>query len=161
MSKEQEKVDNLNSLKDELMQRFNEIKEVSAKDMEIDDIDLDAESLRTPKLYSKYNNMYSDELIKLRQLYSMKEKINIERWKWLSGKQTNKYYADYGVPNEKVLKGDLDMYLKSDSIYIAINEVVGLQKLITDMLEKTCKEISNRGFHIKSAIDWRRFCSGG
>lgn len=160
-SKEQEKIDNLNALKQELLERLDQIKESSSADMVIDDMDLDSESLRTPKLYSLYNNMYSDELVRLRQLYSMKEKIYLERWKYFTGKQTNKYYSDFGVPNEKVLKGDLEMYIKADGIYIAMNEIIGIQRLVTDKLEKICKEISNRGFHIKSAIDWRRFVSGG
>ena len=31
---------------------------------------------------------------------------------------------------------------------------------VIDFLDRTLKQISNRGFQIKNAIDWRKFTSG-
>ena len=41
-----------------------------------------------------------------------------------------------------------------------LKQKVEYLKTICDYLDKTIKQISNRGFLIKDAIEWRKFTSG-
>lgn len=157
----EKRIEQITDITKQVNETIKEIKESSDKDLEIDECDLDSEALRTPKLYSKYNNMYTDELVKLKRLFQSKEKTHLERYKYYLGKQTNKYYSEYGQFNEKVLKTEIETYMKADPIMVELNILISTQKVLADMLERICKEISNRGYHIKSAIEWRRFQVGG
>lgn len=156
----EERIEKLNGIKDDIIKKMNKLKEDSLKDLEIQDFDLDTASLKTPVLFGKYNNLYSDEAANFRSLLKAKDKVFVERSKFLLGKQNNKYYSDYGLQPEKILKSELDIYIKVDPIYSIMNEIVSLQKIYVDSIEKITKEITGRGYHIKAAIDWRKFTSG-
>ena len=62
--------------------------------------------------------------------------------------------------NLKILKQDVDKYLKSDDELIKLEQKVTYVQSVVDYLDRTVKIISNRGFQIKNAIDWRKFTSG-
>lgn len=155
-----DKLETLKSMKEELMQNLDTLKLMISDEVTIDEIDLDGESLRTPKLHSKWIGVLSDEAIKHKQINSLGKKLYLERWKYWQGKQTDKYYAEYGIVHEKILKTDIDIYLKSDDYLIAFNEVMDVQDQIVSLVERTIKEIGSRTFHIRAAIDWRRFSAG-
>ena len=156
----QEDADALKEMIQTIMTRYEEIKDQAESDTEIDEFDLDRELLRTPKLHSKYLNLFTENTLYLKDLYSFKEKVKLERWKYWQGKQSDRYYTDNGPVHEKILKTDLDKYLGADDKLKLVNDACSAQKAICDYLERTLKEIGNRGFHIKSAIEWRKFCNG-
>jgi len=150
----------LTEMKDDVLDKFKTLKSESSTDLEIDEVDLDTEVLKTPKLHSKYLNMYSEEVIRLKDLYSFSAKVKLERWKYWNGKQTDEYYARNGIQHEKILKTDIEKYLNADEKMTLVNDIITIQKTIVEHLEKVLKEIGTRNFHIKAAIDWRKFTSG-
>lgn len=150
----------LSELVNHLTKSYEKIKESAQEDIKIDEFDLDREVLRTPNIVYKYNNLFTDHTINLKDLYSLKEKTKLERWRYWSGKQTDRYYADNGIVHEKILKSDLDIYLNADEKLTLINEAIAVQKAIVDYLERTIKELNSRNFHCKVALDWRKFTSG-
>lgn len=150
----------LEEMKQTITDRLSIIKEEADKDLEIDDIDLDRALLDTPKLHAKWLSYFTDETMNLKDLYGLKEKVKLERWKYWMGKQSDQYYAKNGLVHDKILKSDVDKYLSADDKLAIVNDIISVQKGLTDYIEKVMKEIGNRGFHIKSIIDWRRFTSG-
>ena len=60
----------------------------------------------------------------------------------------------------KLIKQDVDKYLKSDDEIINLEQKVTYIQTDVDYLDRTIKLISNRGFQIKNAIDWQKFTSG-
>lgn len=150
----------LNELIDELKENFVKLVEKTEKEVAIDEFEIDTEALRTPKIHQKYSVMLSQESVKLVKLGQIQKKIYMERWKYYNGKQTDKYYAKHGHVNDKILKSDIDKYMNADARLACANELLEIQKQTVNYLERTIREISNRGFHIKAFIDWRRFESG-
>lgn len=148
-------------LKVSIRERLDDIKDLSKKDLSIDEFELDTALLQTPHLHGKWLSMYTDETINLKELYGLKERVKLERWKYYTGTQTNEYIAKNGILHEKILKSDVEKYLNADSKLSLVNDVVSMQKALTDYLEQTIREIRNRGFHIKSILDYRKFISGG
>jgi len=147
-------------LKDDIMAELESIKTNAAIDLALDDFDLDSEVLKTPKVHTRYNDLFTDHTLKLKDLYALKEKTKLERWKYYQGRQTDKYYVDHGIIHEKILKSDVDKYLAADEKLIIVNEIVSVQKAIADYLERCIKEIQSRNFHCRVAIDWRKFQNG-
>lgn len=156
----QSDADALNELIQSIKDRYIEIKTKAEEDLEIDEIDLDSALLAIPKLHAKWLDLFTENTIFLKELYSLKEKTKLERWKYYSGKQSDRYVAENGIIHEKILKTDIDKYLAADDKLKLVNDACTHQKALTDYIEKVLKEIGNRGFHVKAIIDWRRFQSG-
>lgn len=150
----------LKEYKKEMEESFKALREVVAGEVALDMIRLDEEALKTPKLHNRWLAEMSEAAYYFKQIKNSQKKLELERWKYWMGKQTDQYYAEYGIPHEKSLKTDLDKYLGADEFLIEMNEMVELQSQKVDFLEQTVKGISNRGFTIRNAIEWRRFEAG-
>ena len=55
---------------------------------------------------------------------------------------------------------ELKDFIESDEEWIKANQKVKYLETIVDFLDRTLRQISNRTFTIKNAIDWRKFTSG-
>ena len=60
----------------------------------------------------------------------------------------------------KILRQDVDKYLDADSEIQKTKQKIKYLEVVVDYLDKTVKQISNRGFLIKNSIDWRKFING-
>lgn len=154
------KLDDLAYLDVSIDKEYDQLKETISDDLDIDDMSLDSESLKTPRLYSKYLFTYTESLNKLRKIQDIQSKVKLERWRYYVGKQSTLYYKEHGQVHDKILKSDVDMYMNADDYVISITAIFDKQKRLCDLLEKTLKEINQRSYHIKSVIEWRKFESG-
>ena len=129
------------------------------KDLKINDTELDLESLKTPQLH----NQYLKHLTKYKLMLSRSEtEYNIlkrEKWEYYTGKADPSVYAQNPF-QFKLLKSDVDKYLESDIDLQKLKQKVDYIQTTVDFLDRTIRQISNRGFTIKNAIDWRKFTSG-
>ena len=138
---------------------FDELQALADKDLKINDTELDLESLKTPQLHNKYmkfHNQYTNLLKKSEQDLA---RLTREKWEYYTGKADPSVYQQKPF-NIKLLKPDVDKYLKSDDDLIKLEQKVTYVQSVVDYLDRTVKIISNRGFQIKNAIDWRKFTSG-
>ena len=138
---------------------FDELQALADKDLKINDTELDLESLKTPQLHNKYmkfHNQYTNLLKKSEQDLA---RLTREKWEYYTGKADPSVYQQKPF-NIKLLKPDVDKYLKSDDELIKLEQKVTYVQSVVDYLDRTIKIISNRGFQIKNAIDWRKFTSG-
>ena len=82
-----------------------------------------------------------------------------QKWEYYTGKAPAEVYTLKPF-NLKLLKTDVDKYLDSDPELAKYKQKVDYIQTVVDFLDRTIKQISNRGFQIKNAIDWRKFTSG-
>ena len=129
------------------------------KDLKINDTELDLESLKTPQLH----NQYLKHLTKYKLMLSRSETeysiMKRQKWEYYTGKADPSVYAEKPF-SFKLLKTDVDKYLDSDPELAKYKQKVDYIQTVVDFLDRTIKQISNRGFQIKNAIDWRKFTSG-
>ena len=65
---------------------LSEIQELWKKDCQIDDIELDASSLRVPQLHAKYAELLaSKKLIQIQYEHKLKD-LYKDKWLWYTGK---------------------------------------------------------------------------
>jgi hypothetical protein len=64
-------------------------------------------------------------------------------------------------PRGMILKSDIPMYMDADQDIINMSLKIGLQQEKVELLESIIKSLTNRGFQIKSAIEWTKFTMGG
>ena len=138
---------------------LEKLQEQADKDLKLNETELDLESLKTPQLHNKYMKHLTNFKLLLSKAESDLYILKREKWEYYTGKSDASVYAQKPF-NLKILKQDVDKYLDSDiDIQRAKHKVEYLQTT-TDFLDKTIRQISNRTFTIKNAIEWRKFTSG-
>jgi len=60
----------------------------------------------------------------------------------------------------KILRQDVDKYIDTDIELQKVKQKVDYLNTIVDYLDRTIRQISNRTFTIKNAIEWKKFTSG-
>ena len=138
---------------------LEKLQEQADKDLKINDTELDLESLKTPQLhnqYMKYLTKYKLMLSRAETEYSILKK---EKWEYYTGKADASVYAEKPF-DLKILRTDIDKYLDSDEDLQKQKQKVDYLSTTVDFLDRTIRQIGNRGFTIKNAIDWRKFTSG-
>ena len=138
---------------------LEKLQELADSDLKINDTELDLESLKTPQLHNKYMKHLTKFKLMLSRaegdLYNAKREL----WEYYTGKADPAVYQLKPF-NLKILKQDVDKYIESDEEWIKANQKVKYLETIVDFLDRTLRQISNRTFTIKNAIDWRKFTSG-
>ncbi len=138
---------------------LEELQDQASKDLAIDDTQLDIESLSTPTLHSKYLKIYSTYALMLKKEEGDYSKLHIKKWLFYTGKASPEEYKDNDF-QLKVLRQDVDKFIDADDLIIKQRQKIEYLKQICKFCEDTLKQINNRGFQIKNAIDWRRFTEG-
>ena len=129
------------------------------KDLKINDTELDLESLKTPQLHNKYMKHYTKFKLMLTRAETDYSQVKRQKWEYYTGKADASVYAEKPF-DLKVLRTDVDKYIESDEELIKLKQKKEYLTTVVDYLDRTIRQISNRGFTIKNAIDWRKFTSG-
>ena len=138
---------------------LEKLQELADTKLKINDTELDLESLKTPQLhnqYMKYLTKYKLMLSRAETEYSILKK---DKWEYYTGKADASVYAEKPF-DLKILRTDIDKYLDSDIDLQKQKQKVDYLDTAVEFLDRTIRQIGNRGFTIKNAIDWRKFTSG-
>ena len=138
---------------------LEKLQELADLDLKINDTELDLESLKTPQLHNKYLKHLSKFKLLLSRaeadLYTTKKNL----WEYYTGKADPEVYKQKPF-QFKLLRQDVDQYVQADEEYIRAKQKVDYLQTTVDFLDRTIRQITNRTFTIKNAIDWRKFTSG-
>ena len=138
---------------------LEQLQELADKDLKINDTELDLESLKTPQLHNKYLKHLTKFKLLLTRSQDDFNRLKREKWEYYTGKADPAVYQLKPF-NLKIMRSDVDKYIESDEEWIKANQKVKYLETIVDFLDRTIRQISNRTFTIKNAIDWRKFTSG-
>ena len=142
--------------------KLEEIQELWNRDREIDISELATESIRIPQIHDKYLKIYVDEKIKLRKLQLNLAKISKMKSDYYSGRMSQEELdrLEWQPFLVKVLKGEVNSYIESDDDIIKLKETIALMEEKINYIDSVIRMINNRGFQIKSAIDWIKYKDG-
>jgi len=138
---------------------LEELQELADKDLKINDSELDIESLKTPQIHNKYMKHLTKFKLMLSRAESELHIKKREKWEYYTGKADSSVYIDKPF-NLKILRQDVDKYIDSDEEVIKAKQKVDYLTTVVDFLDRSIRQISNRTFTIKNAIDWKKFTSG-
>lgn len=136
------------------------IQELWKKDSVMNHDELDAESLKIPQLHAKYYDLYNTILLMRKRDEQQYTTILLDRRKYYTGKATADIYEQEPFPYKVRDKDDLKLYLDADEKLSKIRLKVEYYDTMLKYLEEILKQVSNRTYQIKNAIEWRRFAAG-
>ena len=142
--------------------KFEDIQKSWTSDCSIDDSELAKESVRIPQLHNKYLILYSNEKLRFKEIKFLFLGLVKRKRDYYSGRMTVEELeaADWEPFQYKLLKADVQEYIDADENVIESKKLLALQEEKVNYLESIVKGLSNRGYLIKNAIDWKRFTEG-
>jgi hypothetical protein len=142
---------------------LEELNEMWAKDSQINEVDLGSEALKIPKLHNKYYTIFVKEMLRVKKYRADLKELELAKHEYYTGTMAEEDLKARGWRpySLKIMKSEVSRYIDSDPDIIALSLKIEYHLQIASYLEDIIKNINNRNFIIKSAIDWNRFRSGG
>ena len=133
-----------------------------SKDCEIDVTNISNESANISKLHNKYYQMYMQEGFRLRKMRSDFKVFRKLKEEYYRGDLSMEDLREYGWDPQplKILRSDIPTYIDADEHILEKSLRLGMQEEKVEYLESIIKQISNRGFQLKTIVDWERFRTG-
>ncbi len=129
-------------------------------DSKLDEDLHDNDSLAIPQLHMKYmefHNTYS--LMKKERELEMKRLLK-EKWLYYKGKAPASVYKELPFDLKLTAKDELVMFIEADQDIQKIQFKIDYIEQVLFFLDGVLRMINSRTYHIKNAIEWKRFQSG-
>ena len=136
------------------------IQEMWKKDSDIDRDNLHEESLKIPSLHAKYFELYNTIFLLRKKAEQQRKNIRHERYEYFSGKADPDVYVENPFPKKIRDKDTMQKYLDADEKLSQINLKIDYYETQLNYIESILKQISNRTYQIKNAIEWSKFIAG-
>ena len=130
------------------------------KDSQIDPDNLHTESLKVPSLHAKYHDMFNNFLLLRKKAEQQRKNIRHERYEYYAGKADPEVYQKDPFGKKIRDKDTMTKYLDSDEKLRAKNLKIDYYETLLNYIESILKQISNRTYQIKNAIEWQKFIAG-
>ena len=139
---------------------LEKIQEMWLKDSVIDPDNLHDESLKIPQLHCKYYTLYNTITLLREKAKDSYNKTRLERYNYYTGKASAEVYVEEPFPYKVREKDAIQRHIEADEKLNAIDLKVKYYDVMLKFLEEIIRNVSNRTFQIKNAIEWNKFQSG-
>lgn len=129
-------------------------------DSKIDPDNLHTESLNIPILHAKYYQMYNTVTLLYKKAQQQRKNIRHERYEYFSGKADPEVYINNPFPKKIRDKDTMQKYLDADEKLSNCSLKIDYYETTLKYLEEILKQVGNRTYQIKNAIEFMRFSSG-
>jgi|TARA_A100001011_G_scaffold307670_1_gene323056 hypothetical protein len=140
---------------------LSEIQDQVKRDLKINDLELDIESLRIPALHTKYLQLLTENSLKLKKSSGELSVLKRNKWIYYTGKASEEVYKEKGdFPLKLKTKDEERTFIEADEDIQKKKTEVEYYETVVDYLQEIVKQIGQRNFQIKNAIEWRKFEAG-
>ena len=144
---------------------LKKVHEMWQEDSTINNNQLDETSRQTPKLHSKYLQLWSTAKLELRRTEFEQKKLLKEKWLYYNGKMDQETLQQKGWDPDpfdglKILKGEMDYYYDSDPEIQKSEEKIQYWKTVIETLTEIIDNLKWRHQTISNIIKWKQLESG-
>ena len=139
---------------------LDKVQEMWQKDSVIDPDNLHDESLKIPQLHSKYYTVYNTIMLLRERAQESYNRVKLERYNYYTGKATAEVYAEEPFPYKVREKDAIQRYLEADEKLSVVDMKIKYYNVTLKFLEEIIRNVSNRTYQIKNAIEWQKFQAG-
>ena len=120
----------------------------------------DNDSLKIPQLHMKYMEFHNTfSLMKKEREIEMKRLIK-EKWLYYKGKAPATVYKEMPFDLKLTTKEEISMFIEADEEIGKLQYKIDYIDQVLFFLDGVLRMINNRTYHIKNAIEWKRFQNG-
>ncbi len=118
------------------------------------------ESTKIPQLHMRYMEFHNTfSLMKKERELEMRRLIR-EKWLYYKGKAPSKVYKEVPFDLKLTTKEEISMFIESDEDICKLQYKIDYIEQMLTFLDGVLRQIGNRNFQIKNAIDWEKFKNG-
>jgi hypothetical protein len=139
---------------------LEKIQEMWEKDAIIDPDNLHTESLKIPSLHAKYYDIYNNLILLRKKAEQQRKNIRHERYEYYSGKSDPDVYVQNPFPKKIRDKDTMTKYLDADEKLSSSSLKIDYYDTMLSYLEDIIKQIHQRNYQIKNAIEFNKFIAG-
>lgn len=140
--------------------KLEDIMDEAEKYMKIDETNLAKESLETPKMYGKLLRIRTNESMLLQRYRFQLKKLYQDKRDYYLGRADPEVYK--AKPFDlKILKSEVDSYIEADDEIQDLTLKIEVQTEKLNYLDNALKQVANRGFTIRNALDFQKMMNGG
>jgi len=139
---------------------LDKIQEMWQNDSTIDPDNLHDESLKIPQLHSKYYTLYNTITLLREKARDSYNRVRLERYNYYTGKAEPEVYEKDPFPYKVREKDAIQRHLEADERLTTVDLKIRYYDATLKFLEEIIKNVSNRTYQIKNAIEWNRFQAG-
>jgi hypothetical protein len=139
---------------------LEKIQEMWVKDSIMDPDNLHDESLKIPALHAKYHELYNNIILLKKKAEQQRKNIRHERYEYFSGKADPDVYVENPFPKKIRDKDTMQKYLDADEKLSAVSLKLDYYDTMINYIEDILKQIHQRNYQIKNAIEFMRFTAG-
>ena len=136
------------------------IQEIWEKDSKLDMDNLHTESTGIPTLHAKYFNLYNTVFLLRKKAEQQRKNIRHQRYEYYSEKQTLMSMLRIRFQKKIRDKETMQKYLDADDRLSTVSLKIDYYDTMLVYLESILKQINNRTYQIKNAIEFMRFNAG-
>jgi hypothetical protein len=136
------------------------IQDMWERDSKIDPDNLHTESLNIPILHSKYFDLYNTLILLRKKAEQQKRNIRHERYEYYSGKADPDVYVENPFPKKIRDKDTMQKYMDADEKLSQVSLKVEYYDVMLSYIENILKQISERNWQIRNAIEFMKFQAG-
>ncbi len=140
--------------------KIEDIMNEAEKYLQIDETNLAKEALETPKVYGNLLRIRTNESMLLQRYKFQIKKMYQDKRDYYLGRSDPEVYKNKPF-DFKVLKSEVDTYIDADDDIGELNLKIEVQSEKIAYLDNALKQVANRGFMIKHAIDFQKMMNGG
>lgn len=136
------------------------IQKMWEKDSKMDMDNLHTEAINIPVLHAKYHDLYNKIMLLKSRAEQQRKNIRHERYEFYSGKADPEVYQENPFPKKIRDKETMQKYLDADEKLSGVSLKIEYYDVMLKYIEEILKQITNRTYQIKNAIEWSRFTAG-
>ena len=104
--------------------------------------------------------MFNTILLLRKKAEQQRKNIRHERYEYFSGKADPDVYVDNPFPKKIRDKDTMQKYLDADESLMNVSLKIDYYETMLNYIESILKQISNRTYQVKNAIEWQKFIAG-
>lgn len=136
------------------------LQELWSNDCKIDRDLYCEESTKIPQLHMRYMEFFNTySLMKKEREFELKTLIR-DKWIYYKGKAPASVYKEIPFDLKLTTRDEIDMFIDADDDIKKLRYKVAYIDQTLVFLESVLKQINNRTFQIKNAIEWEKFKNG-
>lgn len=139
---------------------LDDLQAMIEKDSVIELVNLSRHSIEIPIISAKYQNLLMDYLRIQKQIEFKMQKVRKELLEYYKGYAEDSVYKSKPL-NRKPAASEVDTYIKADNDWQVIAAKFEHITMKIRIVEEFVKQLNQRSFMIKNAIDYEKFKNGG
>ena len=136
------------------------LQELWKKDSVIDTDLYCEESTKIPQLHMRYMEFFNTYALMKKEREIELRRLIREKWLYYKGKAPSKVYKEMPFDFILTTKEEVNMFIESDDDICKLQYKIDYIEQIINFLEGVLRQIGNRNFQIKNAIEWEKFKNG-